>query len=220
MEYRIPDPHKHTFARTNPQTIAQRVALLQELWPHTRSIAEICCGDCTNQWQAYTQQLGIENYCGLDIDPAVVSYNQQKGISCICGNALDPAVLRHFLPFDVLFFGPPLSVACDGHQLLTFSEVRPHFLPFAQLLLGDLGYSGTFVCICPKTTTMGDIRLVYQTIQSYRPEVGLRLIHHTTSTLTGAGEQTELRLKYIELWFTSHLEDSWELRESRPGGKI
>lgn len=38
-----PDLTKRAFARTNPQTIAQRVALLRELLPGVTSIAELCC---------------------------------------------------------------------------------------------------------------------------------------------------------------------------------
>lgn len=62
---------------------------------------------------------------------------------------------------------------------------------------------------------MGNISRLYQDIQAYRPDIHLRLIHHSYSTITGSGEATEMRLKYIELWFSSALEDLWEVRESR-----
>ncbi len=214
--YQTPDPNKRAFARTNSQTIAQRVTLLRELLPGTASVAEICCGDCSQQWLAYTQQLGVRTFRGLDIEPGIVAKNREQGIECVCGDALDRKVLQSFLGADVIFFGPPLSVDCDGHRLLAFREVTPRYGDFAWLLLDGLGYRGTLVCICPKTTTMGDITWLHHQITSYRKDFGLRLIHRTYSTLTGDGQETELRLKYVELVFSSHLEDKWEIRESKP----
>ena len=215
-DYQIPDLNKWSFARTNPQTIAQRARLLEELFPKIESIAEICCGDCTQQWQAYRQHLPIRAFQGLDIEPGIVDFNRRHGIRCICGDALDKEVLRQFLAFEVIFFGPPLSVGCDGHHLLAFREVVPSYGDFVRVLLGDLGYVGTLVCICPKTTTIGDITWLHHQIQSHCQDFGLRLIHYTYSTLTGSGAETEIRLKYTELWFSSVLAEQWEVRESKP----
>jgi hypothetical protein len=211
-QYRTPNLTRRAFARTNRQTITQRVALLQELLPDLSSIAEICCGDCSQQAAAYRQHLGIEIYRGLDIHPQIVAANQAQGVDCICGDALDPEVLRQFLIFEVIFFGPPLSVGCDGHHLLNFDEIIPSYADFVQLLLGTLNYYGTLVCICPKTTTMGDINRLYHRVKRLRPEFGLRLIHYSEATLTGAGETTEPRLKYVEAWFSDRLEERWEVR--------
>jgi len=214
VSYHTPDLNRVAFARTNPQTINQRIAILQELLPNVKSIAEICCGDCSRQWEAYHQALNIETYCGLDIQPEVVAANRAKGINCICGDALDKATLSRFRAFDVIFFGPPLSVNCDGHTLLSFHEVVPGFARFAHLLLGELLYRGALVCVCPKATTMGDVRWLYNQMKKQRQDIGLRLIHYSHSTVTGAGVVTESRLKYIELWFSDHLDDMWEVRKS------
>src|SRR5687767_6120184 len=97
--YHLPNLSRRTFARTNPQTVAQRAAIIQELLPGTTSIGEICCGDCANQSAVYREVLGVQRYCGLDIEPAVVAANRAQGIECLAGDALDPAVLRHFLDF-------------------------------------------------------------------------------------------------------------------------
>lgn len=212
---RIPDLTRRAFARTNTQTIAQRVTLLHELSPNTPSIAEICCGDCTRQYQAYTSALGIHSFRGLDIEPNIVISNQKQGVQCICGDALDKERLRQFVQDDVIFFGPPLSEACDAHHLLGFDEVLPGYSDFAKLLLGELNYKGLLVFICPNTTSMGNITRLYHDIRRYRPDFNLRLIHHTYSTLTGNDAVTEMRLKYIELWFSNQLADLWEVRESR-----
>jgi hypothetical protein len=214
--HRVPDLSKRSFARTNRQTIHQRVALLRELLPTTRSIAEICCGDCTQQWETYPQLPSFERYRGLDIHPDIVAANQAQGIDCVRGDAMDPTALAQFLDFDVIFFGPPLSVDCDGHSLLEFRQVVPGFDDFSRLLLGELNYDGTLVTICPKGTTMGDVRRLYQQIREVRDDVGLRLIHYSVATLTGHGEVTEPRLKYVELWFSSQLDDAWEVRTSAP----
>ena len=79
----------------------------------------------------------------------------------------------------------PLSEDCDGHRLLSFTEVRPSYADFARLLLGELRYAGTLVCVCPNTTTMGDITHLHHAIRDTRPDINLRLIHHSFSTLTG-----------------------------------
>jgi hypothetical protein len=213
---RIPDLNRKTFARTNSQTIAQRVALMLELAPNTHSITEVCCGDGTRQCQAYTSALSLHSFRGLDIEPNIAASNRKQGVQCICGNALDKECLRQFIQDDVIFFGPPLSENCDAHHLLVFNEVLPGFGDFARLLLGELNYSGLLVCICPNTTSMGNITQLYRDIHRYRPDVNLRLIHHTYSTITGNDEVTEMRLKYIELWFSNQLADLWEVRESRP----
>ena len=202
------------FARTNRQTIAQRAAILQEFGYVAPAIAEICCGDCRRQQAIYRQTLQTTRYCGLDLSPDIVAFNKANGVDCRLGDALDPAAMRDFLSFDVLFFGPPLSAACDGHTGLPFREVVPGFDPFARLLLQELGYPGLLVCILPNSANMGDIRWLYTQAQSYRPEVGLRLIHYSYASLTGADEPTERRLKYIELWLRAGWPNAWEVRES------
>jgi hypothetical protein len=156
--------------------------------------------------------LGIERYRGLDLVPEIVAANQAQGIDCLCGDVLDPMVLGHFLDFEVIFYGPPLSVACDGHRLLAFHEVVPGYADIARLLLGELGYQGTLVCICPNSTTPGDARWLYDQIKAARPDFGLRLFHSSYATVTGSGIETEPRLKYVELWFSNRLADAWEMR--------
>ncbi len=209
-----PDPQRTSFARTNRQTIAQRAALIRALLPETRSIAELCCGDCAAQWELYRAALPGLAFCGLDVAPAIVAANRAAGASCACGDALDPAVLRHFLADDVVFFGPPLSAGCDGHHALAFDAVQPGFAAFTDLFLGQLGYTGTLVCIGPKPTHLGDVRCLYDRIRTRRADIGLRLIHYSHATVTGAGIVTEPRLKYVELWFSSRLPDAWEVRRS------
>jgi hypothetical protein len=216
-DYPTPNLSRRSFARTNPHTIAQRVALLKELLPQVTSIVELCCGDCLAQQQAYQQHLGVSAYLGLDIQPDIVAANRARGINCLCGDALDREMLRHFLDFDAVFFGPPLSPACQGHSLFAFQDVRPGYADFTRLLLGELGYQGTLVCIGPNTTTMGDIRRLYGYVKFLPGDYGLRLIHYSHASLTGDGTTTEPRLKYVELWFSSHLADAWEVRHSRPG---
>jgi hypothetical protein len=215
--FHTPDLSRRTFARTNTQTVEHRVALLRELFPQgVRGVGELCCGDCSRQHAAYTSQLGVKRYRALDLEPAIVAANQERGIECVQGNVLDPEALRPFLDFEVLFYGPPLSVECDAHRLLSFREVVPPFADVAALLFGRLRYDGTLVCIAPNSTTLGDARWLYTQVREARPEVGMRLVHHTWSTVTGADEPTEPRKKYIELWLSTRLEDSWEVRESRP----
>lgn len=218
-QYHTPDLARRAYARTNRQTISQRAAILQELLPNARSIADICCGDCTQQREIYVQTLNLESYRGLDICPEIVQANQAKGVDCVCGDALDIDVLSQFKGFDVIFFGPPLSVDCDGHTLLGFRQVVPGFDEFLGLLLGELSYDGTVVCICPKSTTMGDAQWLYEQVREVRDDVGLRLIHYSITTLTGDGEITEPRLKYVELWLSSRLGNLWEIRESVTGEK-
>lgn len=212
---RLPDLTRRAFARTNAQTVAQRVMLLRELVPDARVITEICCGDCSRQHQAYTRELGIQTFRGLDLEPAIVAVNQAAGIECYQGDALDADTLRRFIRDDVIFFGPPLSEDCDGHRLLNFDEVVPCYSGFTRLLLGELLYDGLLVCICPNSTNLGDITRLDHAIRTIRPDFNLPLIHHSYSTLTGNNEITELRLKYIELWFSNQSEDLWEVRESR-----
>jgi hypothetical protein len=213
--YRVPDPGNPQFSRTNVQTIYQRAVILRELFTEKITIAEICCGDCSEQDRIYREELGIETYVGLDIQPAIVARNRSKGVDCICGDALDKNVLQTFLGFDVIFFGPPLSVRCEGHDLLDFGEIVPGYLDFVGLLLGELNYTGTLVCICPRDTTMGHVRMLYEHVKRLREDFGLRLINHSYSTITGRGETTGLRLKYVELWFSSILDGRWEVRESK-----
>jgi hypothetical protein len=212
--YNTPDLRRASFARTNRQTIAQRAALIRALLPATRSIAELCCGDCGAQWEIYRETLPGLIFCGLDVAPAIVAANRAAGVPCILGDALDPAVLQRFLADDVVFFGPPLSAGCDGHQALAFDAVHPGFAAFADLFLGQLGYAGTLVCIGPKTTNMGDIRRLYDRMRGQQADIGLRLIHYSYAAVTGAGIPTEPRLKYLELWFSSRLPDTWEVRRS------
>lgn len=216
MRYQFPDLGQRSFATTNNQTIGQRVQLLQELTPGSIAIGELCCGDCYRQWQAYTKMLDCSRFLGLDIEPQIVAQNQARGVPCLQGDVLDKKVMTAFQKFDVLFYGPPLSLNCDGHHLLTFSDVQPGYHQVAHLLLAELSFQGMFICICPNTTNMGEITWLYQQIQAYRPDVGLRLIHHSYTTVTGADQKTELRLKYIELWFSSQLEDAWEMRGHKP----
>lgn len=213
--YQLPDLDR-PFARTNVQTVAQRVELLRELLPDARAIGELCCGDCWAQWDAYRRELPVERYHGLDLHPGVVAANRAAGIDCDLGDVLDSAALRPFLGDDVLFFGPPLSVNCDGHTLLPFRAVTPGYADLVMLLFGQLGYDGTLVCIAPRATTPGDMRWLYDTATDANPGVGLRLIHHSYATLTGAGERHEPRLKYVELWLSTRLPDLWELREGQP----
>ena len=213
--YQIPDLNKKAFARTNAQTISHRVVLLKELVPDVHAIAEICCGDSMQQYQAYINRLGVSAYHCLDIEPKIVAANKKRGIECHCGDALDEDLLKRFVLDDVLFFGPPLSTDCNGHQILQFADIRPGYCDFARILLAELNYSGMLVCICPNTTTMGDIAKLYHQIQGFREGFNLRLIHHSYSTITGNGEKTEMRLKYIELWFSNQLDDLWEVRENK-----
>jgi len=215
MDYQIPNLSKKAFARTNEQTIFQRVALLQELIPEVSAIAEICCGDASRQFQIYTEQLRVDVFRCLDIEPNIVAANRKLGMECYCGDALESKSLTKFRGDDVLFFGPPLSMDCDGHQMLRFDEIRPSYCDFIDVLLGELKYEGLLVCICPNTTTMGDISKLYYEIRKLREGFNLRLIHHSYSTVTGNGERTAMRLKYIELWFSNNLDDLWEVRESR-----
>jgi hypothetical protein len=214
-DYQIPDRNRKSFARTNIQTIQHRISIILELFPQIKSIAEICCGDCLQLQQSYQMSLNITRYVGLDIHPDIVAWNRSRGIECLLGDALEKDTLQRFVDFDLIFFGPPLSVDCDGHRLLTFQEVIPSYGDFGRLLFGELNYKGTLICICPKETTMGDVSWLYTQITELRKEVGLRLIHSSSSTVTGDGEETDLRLKYLELWFSSYLEDAWEIRESR-----
>jgi len=101
----LPEFDKKSFAKTNLQTIAQRVGLIRELLPFTSSIAELCCGDCEAQARAYAAELSLSRFRGLDISPVIVERNRAKGIEC---------------------------------------------------------------CICPKTTTMGDIRSLYDHVKRHR----------------------------------------------------
>ena len=210
--YNIPNPNKQYFARTNIQTIQQRAYLMQEFVPSVRSIAEICCGDCTRQFEIYKAELNLQRYQCLDIEMDIVAKNRRHGIECYCGDALNKNILQKFLTDDVIFFGPPLSVECDGHQILQFQQVNPSYQSFTSLLLGDLHYSGMLVCICPNTSTLGDIANLHRQIRNFCPKFNLPLIHYSWSTITGSGEATKARLKYIELWFSDTHEDTWEVR--------
>ncbi|WP_224363418.1 hypothetical protein [Hyalangium versicolor] len=215
--FHTPDLSRRSFARTNRQTVEQRVEVLREFFPQgVRAVGELCCGDCSRQYSAYTEQLGVTRYRALDLEPAIVAANQERGIECVQGDVTRPEVLRPFLDFEVLFYGPPLSVECDAHRSLSFREVVPPFSDVAGLLFGELRYNGTLVCIAPNTTTVGDARWLYTQVREVRPDVGLRLIHHSFSTVTGSDEPTEPRRKYVELWLSTRLEDAWEVRESQP----
>jgi len=207
-----PKFYRRSFAKTNVQTIAQRVGLIRELLPSASSIAELCCGDCEAQAKAYASELLVTRFAGVDLSPDIAKLNRAKGIECIQGDVLEPAVIREFLDFDLVFFGPPLSIDCDGHRLHTYSDVNPSFEDFTALFLGRLRFQGTLVCICPKATTMGDIQSLYAHVKRHREDVNLRLVQHSYSTVTSTGVPTERRLKYVELWFSARLPDSWELR--------
>jgi hypothetical protein len=211
---RTPDHSRSSFARTNTRTIGHRVTLLRSLLPGIRSVAEICGGDCSAQAEAYRCELGIERFLAVDIDPEIAAQNQQRGVPTLCADALDATAMGVLRECDVVFFGPPLSEACDGHRLLDFDEVRPGFSDFARMLLGVLSYDGLFVCIGPRTTDMGDIRKLHRVVKSERPDYGLTLIHHSFSNITSRGERTEPRCKYIELWFSAQLGDRWEVLEN------
>lgn len=180
-------------------------------WPAWVSRYSVCCGPVPVP-TVYGRELGIERYRGLDLVSEIVAANQAQGIDCLCGDVLDPTVLSDFLDFEVIFYGPPLSVECDGHRLLAFREVVPGYAEVARLLLSELGYNGTLVCICPNSTTPGDARRLYDQIKVTRPDVGLRLFHSSYATVTGSDIETEPRLKYVELWFSNRLEDTWEMR--------
>ena len=134
-------------------------------------------------------------------------------MECSLGNALDVNVVGRFIDDDVTFFGPPLSEDCDGHRLVSFDEVVPSYGNFSKLLFGELSYDGLLVCICPNSTNLGDITKVYQEIRAICADINLRLVHKSYSTLTGNDEDTMPRLKYVELWFSSKLDDLWEVRE-------
>ncbi len=213
--YHLPNLEKG-FVRTNLRTVEQRAALLREFLPKARSVGEICCGDCLHQWQVYTQTAGFDEFLGLDIEPKIVEANKKRGIPCLLGDALDGKILRKFLGFNVIFFGPPLSVDCDGHRLFAYRDIVPAYGDFIHLLVGDLGYLGTVICICPKTTTLGDIRLLYTQAKSRNEAFGVPLIHYSYSDVASDGSRHELRLKYVDVWLSSALEDQWETREGKP----
>ncbi|HZS41206.1 MAG TPA: hypothetical protein VFF06_30460 [Polyangia bacterium] len=197
--HRVPNPDA-AFARTNVQSLEQRVALVGELCPGARSIGEICAGDCTAQARLYRERLGLERYVAVDVSPAIAARLAAAGIEHICGDALDERVMRPLAALDVLFFGPPLSHDCDGHRLLAFDDVRPAYGAFVELVLGRLAFAGTLVCIAPRSTNLGDARRLHAIARAAAPDVGLRRIHYSWSTVTGHGEATEPRLKYVELW--------------------
>ena len=135
------------FARTSIHTIQQRAETMAKLLPGVQSVGEICCGDRQMQAQIYRAQLGVQDYRGLDISAEVVTFNRAHGLDCRQGDALSANAMRPFLDCGAIFFGPPLSVACDGHRLLTFDQVRPAYRDFVSLLPGELGYQGTLICI-------------------------------------------------------------------------
>ena len=214
--YHLPNPKKG-FVHTNPKTVQQRAELIGKLLPDTRSIAEICCGNCSYQSQIYRQTLHVHKYLGLDIDPEIVKMNKQQGVACIQGDALNGTTLKQFLEFDIIFFGPPLSLECDGQQLISFGKVIPGYFDFVELLIGKLKYKGVLVCICPKTTTMGDVQSLYNAVQNQNKDFGLSLIHNSYSDITSRGDVTEPRLKYIEVWFSMLLGNTWTIQESMQG---
>ena len=107
---------------------------------------------------------------GLDLEPAIVTANREREVECYLGNALDANVVRRFIGDDVIFFGPPLSENCDGHRLLDFDEVVPSYDELAKLLLGELGYDGLLVCICPNSTNLGDITKLYRAQKLFHPD--------------------------------------------------
>lgn len=201
------------YARTNIQTVRQRAQIIKDFLPKTHTIAEICCGDFTRQDQVYRRELGAHT-AGLDLNPDVVAYDKAKGLDCYHGNALDAAIMRKFLAADVLFFGPPLSPECTGHNVQSVAQVQPSFDDFIDLLIGALRFQGALVCICPKQTNMGDIQQIYKTVKKHNERYNLFLIHHSHATVTGRDEPTEKRLKYVELWFATTQPDEWHTKYS------
>ncbi len=173
-------------------------------------VAELCCGDCRAQEKEYRERLGVERYVGVDVDAQVIRMLKKSGVECLEGDALDAKIVEKLLGFDLIFFGPPLSKDCLGHQFFTFEQVRPSYAEFLTLAYGRLGYTGTIACIGPKTTTLGDARRLYDGINANAGPVSLRAVHYATSSVTGRGESTEPRLKYVELWFSRALADEWE----------
>jgi hypothetical protein len=212
--YQEPDLN-HPFARTNIQTIQQRAGLLRELLPGISSVAEICCGDCQAQYQLYRAELGIGRFLGLDLSADVVALNRSRNIPCEQGSALDPFVMRKFLDFDAIFFGPPLSIDCDGYHLISFRDVRPDYFSFSNLLLDELQYQGLLVLIGPRSTTIGDAQWLDHHIRAARSDYRLRLVHYSHASITWQGTPTEMRLKYVELWFQVGDGQAWEVRDSR-----
>jgi hypothetical protein len=210
----VPDIHR-PFARTNIQTIRQRSILLRELHPGITSVAEICCGDCQQQYLTYRTEMGIQRFNSLDLSLDIMAFNCSRNIPCVHGNALDGTVMRSFLDFDAIFFGPPLSENCDGHHLFSFREVNPGFLPFIQLMVQELNYQGILILIGPRTTTLGDVQWIDHLVKNIRSDYSLRLLHYSHSSVTGSGEEMEMRLKYVELWYQVGASQQWEIRESR-----
>ena len=101
--YQLPNSKKG-FVHTNIKTVEQRAELIGELFPDTKSIAEICCGNCFHQSQIYGQRLHVQKFLGLDIDPKIVEMNKQQGVPCVYGDALNGITLKKFLDFDIIFF--------------------------------------------------------------------------------------------------------------------
>ncbi len=62
-------------------------------------------------------------------------------------------------------------------------------------------------------TTMDDAQRLYAQTRAVRPDVNPRLLHYSYATYTGHNEVTPLRLKYVELWFSTVFPDAWEVRE-------
>ena len=84
-QYHLPVNNTQPFARTNIQTIRQRVNLIRELLPQImNSIAELCCSDCLRQWHADKERLGIKSFHSLDLCSEIVATNQAQGIDCVC----------------------------------------------------------------------------------------------------------------------------------------
>jgi hypothetical protein len=214
--YHLPD-HNKGFVHTNVKTVEQRAEMIAALLPNTSSIAEICCGNCFLQSDLYRKKLKVQTFLGLDIDQRIVEMNKQQGVACMQGDALNGTTLKKFLDYDIVFFGPPLSVYCDGRQLLPFRKVTPGYFDFVELMVGKLGYKGTLVCICPVTTSMGEIQTLYHSVKTQNKDFRLGLIHHSYSDVTSRGDVTEPRLKYVELWFSVLLEENWVVQKSTPG---
>lgn len=207
----IVNHNRISFAKTNIDTVLQRVSIIKRLFPNVESIAEICCGDCQRQFDIYKNHFNIKSYRGLDIDPIIVKKNNEKNINCICGNALENNIMQKFLDFDIIFFGPPLSDNCDGHTILKFNKVYPSFFDFLNLMFVELKYNGIINCICPRDTTFGDITWLYKEIKIKEPKLSLPIINYSYSNKTGNDEIHELRLKYVELWFSKNHDNLWEI---------
>jgi hypothetical protein len=66
---RLSNLFRRAFARTNTQTIVQRVSILRELVPGSRAVSEICCGDCSPAIGGEPYQYEPREKCGVQSLP-------------------------------------------------------------------------------------------------------------------------------------------------------